>query len=60
MRALDYGEYEELVRKYGDTRDVAPLPNSEETYPSLVLTLHRDAKLNADEGYKTSLYVTDR
>jgi anaerobic dimethyl sulfoxide reductase subunit B (iron-sulfur subunit) len=60
MRVLDYGDYDELVAKHGDARDVAPLPSSQETLPSLVLNLHREAKMNMNEGYKTSLYVTDR
>lgn len=60
MRALDFGEYDELVQKYGEVRDVCPLPSSEDTQPSLVITPHRDAKYSEDEGYSTALYVTDR
>lgn len=59
MRALDYGEYDELVQKYGDIRDVAPLPDSSETLPSLVITPHRDVS-QGTQAYSTSLYVTDR
>ncbi len=60
MRALDYGDYSELVALYGETADVAPLPSSSETVPSLVIKLHKDAKTDMTEGYTTSLYVMDR
>lgn len=56
MRALDYGEYSELVAKYGDVRDVAPLPDSAETNPSIVIKPHRDAKFKDSEGYSVTLY----
>jgi anaerobic dimethyl sulfoxide reductase subunit B (iron-sulfur subunit) len=60
MRVLQYGDYDELVDKHGNVCDVAPLPSSKNTRPSLILSLHREAKQNADEGYSTSLYVSDR
>ncbi len=60
LRALDYGDYTELTKKYGSVRDIAPLPDSSETQPSLVINPHKDAKTDAREGYSTSLYVTDR
>lgn len=59
MRALDYGDYDELVQKYGDLCDIAPLPSSEQTAPALVIKPHRDANSSVS-GYSTSLYVTDR
>lgn len=60
MRALDFGEYTDLIAEHGESRDVAPLPNSSETSPSIVVKLHPDAKTNEAEGYRTSLYVFDR
>ncbi|MDR1359078.1 MAG: 4Fe-4S dicluster domain-containing protein [Coriobacteriales bacterium] len=60
MRALDYGEHSDLMAANGDACDVAPLPSSEETGPSLVLKLHREAKMDKSDGYSTSLYVSDR
>jgi anaerobic dimethyl sulfoxide reductase subunit B (iron-sulfur subunit) len=43
MRALDFGEIEDLRRRYGGTADVHPLPPSERTKPSLTVRPHRDA-----------------
>ncbi|WP_282191908.1 DMSO/selenate family reductase complex B subunit [Adlercreutzia caecimuris] len=45
MRCLDFGDIAELREKYGDACDVAPLPSSSETRPSLILGLPK----NADE-----------
>ena len=45
MRCLDFGDIAELREKYGDACDVAPLPTSSETRPSLILGLPK----NADE-----------
>ncbi|MEG0027617.1 MAG: 4Fe-4S dicluster domain-containing protein [Raoultibacter sp.] len=56
MRALDYGEYDDLVAKYGNVCDVAPLPNSATTSPSVIITPHRDAKYDIAQGYSTTLY----
>lgn len=58
MRALEVGEYEELVAKYGDVRDVVPLPDSSETLPSIVIKLHADAAKGAN-GYSVTLYPTE-
>lgn len=59
MRALEIGVYDELVAKYGDVRDVAPLPSSSQTSPSIIINPHRDAKQDASEGYTVSLYRQD-
>ena len=42
-RALDYGEYDELVKMYGETH-VAPLPDKSVTNPLLAVTPHRHAQ----------------
>lgn len=43
MRCLDFGDIAELREKYGDVCNVAPLPASDETRPSLVLGLPKNA-----------------
>lgn len=45
MRALDFGELEELKAKYGSLDAIEPLPSSEYTQPALVITPHRHAEL---------------
>ena len=37
MRALDFGELADLERRYGTTRDLYPLPDSNLTRPSIVV-----------------------
>ena len=44
MRALDFGEYDELVSKYGDPAHVYPLPQPSITRPSIVVRAHRNAR----------------
>ncbi len=44
MRALDFGEYEDLKRRYGDAAHVAPLPDQGMTRPCLVLAPPRNAR----------------
>lgn len=44
MRALDFGELEELRAKYGDVDEIEPLPVSTITNPSLVISPHRQAQ----------------
>lgn len=44
MRALDFGELDELRQKYGDEAAIEPLPDSEITKPAVVITPHRDAQ----------------
>ena len=43
MRALDFGDVEDLRAKYGGTADIHPLPPPEVTKPSLTVRPHRDA-----------------
>jgi len=43
MRALDFGDIEDLRAKHGGTADVHPLPPPEVTQPSLTVRPHRDA-----------------
>lgn len=39
QRAIEFGEISELRKKYGDNVDIAPLPSSSTTKPSLVIRL---------------------
>ena len=48
LRALDFGPIDELRAKYGALADIAPLPNSELTKPSLVICHNRHAKQTPD------------
>jgi len=43
MRALDYGEREELKARYGTINSLYPLPDASLTDPALVITPHKDA-----------------
>mgnify|MGYP001821281930 FL=1 len=43
MRALDFGDYDELIEKYGDSGQVYPLPTPSITEPSLVIKAHHRA-----------------
>lgn len=43
MRALDFGDREELEARHGPLRQAYPLPRPELTEPSLVITPHRGA-----------------
>ena len=43
MRALDFGDYGELLRKYGDSSHLHPLPDPSITRPSIVIKPHRSA-----------------
>ena len=43
MRALDFGTLTELKEKYGDMRQVFPLPDEGMTDPNMILTPHRDS-----------------
>jgi anaerobic dimethyl sulfoxide reductase subunit B (iron-sulfur subunit) len=42
-RAMDFGEYDELIEKYGKQGDIYPLPNRHHTGPSIVVNPHRNA-----------------
>ena len=43
MRALDYGEREELEARYGTISSLYPLPDASLTDPALVITPHQEA-----------------
>lgn len=43
MRTLEFGDFDDLSDKYGNTANIYPLPNSEITEPSIVITPHKDA-----------------
>jgi anaerobic dimethyl sulfoxide reductase subunit B (iron-sulfur subunit) len=45
MRALDFGELEELQAKYGTLNAIEPLPSGEYTSPSFVVTPHQKAEM---------------
>ena len=44
VRALDFGEIEDLRAKYGDVAEIAPLPEASLTKPNLVITAPAQAK----------------
>jgi anaerobic dimethyl sulfoxide reductase subunit B (iron-sulfur subunit) len=43
MRVLEFGELDELRKKYGTINEVYPLPKGTVTSPSVVIKLHKDA-----------------
>lgn len=43
-RVLDFGEVDELRRKYGTESGLEPLPDPSVTRPNLVITAHKDAQ----------------
>jgi len=43
MRAMDFGEYDELIEKYGEQGDIYPLPNRHHTEPSILVHPHRSS-----------------
>ena len=43
MRALDFGDYDELVEKHGESAQVYPLPDPSITEPSIAIKAHKDA-----------------
>jgi anaerobic dimethyl sulfoxide reductase subunit B (iron-sulfur subunit) len=43
QRALDFGDLEELRKKYGVVRRIFPLPDPAEAEPALVIKPHKDA-----------------
>jgi Fe-S-cluster-containing dehydrogenase component len=43
MRALDFGDQNEIREKYGTDCEVYPLPNAGLTKPSITITPHKDA-----------------
>jgi anaerobic dimethyl sulfoxide reductase subunit B (iron-sulfur subunit) len=44
MRALDFGEIDELRAKHGSQASIEPLPDSALTRPSVVITPHKHAQ----------------
>jgi anaerobic dimethyl sulfoxide reductase subunit B (iron-sulfur subunit) len=44
MRAIEFGDIEELRKKYGDVKAVEPLPDPNITKPSYVITPHKNAQ----------------
>ncbi len=44
MRAIEFGELEELRAKYGSQNEIEPLPSNSLTQPALVITPHKDAQ----------------
>lgn len=45
MNAIEFGEIEELRKKYGKVAQIKGMPSASTTKPNLVITPHRDAKL---------------
>jgi hypothetical protein len=44
MRALEFGELDELRAKYGNEAEIEPLPSADITHPALVITPHKHAQ----------------
>ena len=44
MRAIEFGDLQELRAKYGDVNAVAPLPSADLTHPALVITPNKKAQ----------------
>jgi anaerobic dimethyl sulfoxide reductase subunit B (iron-sulfur subunit) len=53
-RALDYGDYGELKKKYGDVRGIFPLPDPSISQPALIIIPHRNAALAQDRNPEVS------
>lgn len=49
MRALEFGELEELRAKHGDAQTIEPLPEYQYTEPALVITPHRHAVASGND-----------
>jgi anaerobic dimethyl sulfoxide reductase subunit B (iron-sulfur subunit) len=55
-RALDFGEYENLQKKYGSFAPIAPLPDPAMTSPRFICAPHRCAKpLGSSAGLRGTL-----
>lgn len=48
MRAIDFGPLDKLEEKYGNEKQIFPLPDPSLTKPSLVITLHRNSRDKED------------
>lgn len=56
MRAIEFGELEELQAKYGTVNAIEPMPSGEHTKPALVITPHKDAeRVGAGTGHILNL-----
>jgi anaerobic dimethyl sulfoxide reductase subunit B (iron-sulfur subunit) len=44
MRALDFGYMDELEAKYGNVKEIYPLPEPGLTRPSMVIKPHSDSE----------------
>jgi len=44
MRALGFGELDELRQKYGNVNAIEPLPSADITNPSIVITPHKNSQ----------------
>jgi len=47
MRVLDFGDYEDLIQKYGDNENIFPLPDQKICDPSFVIKPHKDASADS-------------
>jgi anaerobic dimethyl sulfoxide reductase subunit B (iron-sulfur subunit) len=43
MRALDFGDHQELLEKYGPSDHIYPLPDPSITEPSICIRAHQNA-----------------
>jgi anaerobic dimethyl sulfoxide reductase subunit B (iron-sulfur subunit) len=51
MRALDFGAYDEMTKKYGTVAQVFPLPHQDLTGPGMIIKPHKDAvKANSESA----------
>jgi anaerobic dimethyl sulfoxide reductase subunit B (iron-sulfur subunit) len=56
MRALEFGDVEELRAKYGTVDAIEPLPSGDHTHPSFVVTPHKSAEaVGAGTGHILNL-----
>ena len=46
MRCLEFGELDELVKKYGSGDSIEPLPTADLTHPAVVVTPHKHARVS--------------
>lgn len=49
MRTFDFGEYDELKKKYGEETHIYPLPKASITEPSILIKPHKDAQRAKEE-----------
>lgn len=52
MRALEFGELDELRAKYGDVNEIEPLPSADIAKPALVVTPHKHAQPSGEAAGK--------